>query len=205
MPSRYQRQIIKHTREKVRVLFQKHPSKGHDFAHTKRVRGWAVKIARGEKADMFLCEMSAWLHDIGRVKEKVVSTDRSHHEWSYAMCREWFRNDKILSSLSRPQKLAVLYAVRYHWNNAADKYKIASILRDADKLDLFGKTGVRRLIKTFGDNDDRLGMALRLSGDCLLWLKTKTAKRILRENKMAQPFFAYCKKYLEKKTKPVRL
>ncbi len=200
-----EQQIIKHTRAKVYELFKKHPSKGHDFAHTKRVRDWAVKIARGEKADMFLCEMSAWLHDVGRVKEKTVSTDRSHHERSYAMCQQWFRTDKVLSGLSETRKLAILYAVRYHWNNAADKYKIAGILRDADKLDLFGITGVRRLIKTFGDNDDRLGMALRLSGDCLLWFKTKTAKRILKKNKMAEPFFAYCKKYLSDKITAVEL
>ena len=40
--------------------------------------------------------------------------------------------------LKKAEKLVVLYAVRYHWNDAADKYKEAIILRDADKLDIYG-------------------------------------------------------------------
>jgi len=46
------------------------PPNIHDYKHVDRVRKWAVKIARAEKKDVFLAEMAALLHDVGRAKEK---------------------------------------------------------------------------------------------------------------------------------------
>src|SRR5690625_7716861 len=41
---------------------------GHDYFHLKRVVENALKIGKAENADLFLVELSAWLHDVGDYK-----------------------------------------------------------------------------------------------------------------------------------------
>ena len=38
---------------------------GHDYWHINRVRNTALTIAKQEKADLFVTELAALLHDIG--------------------------------------------------------------------------------------------------------------------------------------------
>ncbi|MDD4764950.1 MAG: HD domain-containing protein, partial [Atribacterota bacterium] len=60
-------QAIAETISYVRDYFQCE-STGHDWWHSFRVWKLAKKIARVEKADLFLVEMSALLHDVGDYK-----------------------------------------------------------------------------------------------------------------------------------------
>lgn len=205
MYTKLQKEIIAHTKQKVVDLFKKHPAKAHKFDHAKRVVGWAVKIAKAEKADVFLCEMSAWLHDVGHIYENGVGQSHIHHEYSYRMCRAWFKKDLILKKLSRLQKLTLLYAVRYHWNNAADKYEAAWILRDADKLDLFGRVGLKRISIALNYNREQVARALRFTFDYLYWFHTKTAKRFVKEQKLLEPLIHYYYSFLKSRIKPVKL
>lgn len=205
MYTKLQKEIIAHTKRKVADLFKKYPVKAHKFDHTERVARWAVKIAKAEKADVFLCEMAAWLHDVGHIYENKPGQPRGHHEFSYRICRSWFRQDAVFQGLCRLQKLTLLYAARYHWNNVADKYETAWILRDADKLDLFGKVGLKRIFCLLNHNREQTARALRYTFDYLYWLRTKTAKRFVKKQKFLEPLVRYYAAFLKSRIKPVKL
>lgn len=187
MYSSVERQIILHTSFKVENLFKNYPVPAHGIEHIKNVVKHAKQIAVKEKADIFLAELSAWFHDIGRTLEIGDSLHgNKHHELSYKLCQKWFEEDEIYGKLNYKQKEILLYSVRYHWNNAADKYETAWILRDADKLDSLGKNGIKRMLEFSGKNESKLELDLRLRYDIFYWLKTKTAKKIVKDKKMME-------------------
>lgn len=200
-----QKKLIKHARAKVKNLFAQNPVPAHNFDHAKRVSKWAVQIAKAEKANVFLSELTAVLHDIGRVPEHAPGNTKAHHELSYELCREWFREDKEFDVLSKKDKLQILYALRYHYNDAADKYPVAWILRDADKLDLFGNIGLKRTLIFYKDDQAKIELDLRLRYHALGNLRSKTAKRIIQQRKLFTPAQKYLAALLQKKIKPVEL
>lgn len=207
MSSQKQKIILAHTRAKVRALFAAHPVKAHGFDHVFRVANWAVQIAKGEKASIFLCEMAGLLHDIGRTQEKggPAITGATHHELSYKMLREWFLEDRFFDDLTKKEKIILLYSARYHWNNAADKYDVAWILRDADKMDGFGKIGLLRMREVYNNNVEAMDTALRLQFDAYFLLITKTARKIVEDKKMIEPTVGLYKKLLKARIKQVEL
>ena len=206
MSSQKQKIILAHTRAKARALFAAHPVKAHGFDHVSRVANWAAQIAKCEKANIFLCEMAGLLHDIGRTRENgsPAMTGASHHEFSYKMLKEWFLEDRFFDALTKKEKIILLYSARYHWNNAADKYDVAWILRDADKMDGFGKVGLLRMREVY-NNVEAMDMALRLQFDAYFWLITKTARKIVEDKKMIEPTIGLYKKLLKARIEPVEL
>lgn len=207
MYNQKQKRIIAHVRAKVKTLFIAYPIKAHGFDHAFRVASWAAQIAKGESANIFLCEMAGLLHDIGRTQEKggPAITGAKHHELSYTMLREWFLKDRFFDTLTKKEKIILLYSVRYHWNNAADKYDVAWILRDADKMDAFGKIGLGRMWEVYKDDVYSMDLALRLQFDSYFWLITKTARKIVKDKKMIEPTIAFYKKLLKARIEPVEL
>lgn len=119
----------------VRHLFQDDIT-GHDYYHMKRVAHLAKLIAEKEHADRFICETSAWLHDV--VDEKLftnpteikkelerllISIDLSKQEISQiklAITDISFRKGKIPKSLA------------------------GKVVQDADRLDAIGAIGIAR-------------------------------------------------------------
>lgn len=198
-------QILKYTSQKVRILFEQHPVSSHNFDHIAHVHKWAKQIAEAEGANVFLCEMSAWLHDIGRTKEIHPKDSREHHEFSYRLCQEWFKEDPFYLELSNAEKNIILYAVRYHWNNAADKYIEAIILRDADKLDGFGNRGIKRAKEFFGDNSEEYERSLCFQYMNAYWIRTRTARKIFEEDNMIGPLNKEFIRVLKSKIVPIEL
>lgn len=205
-----QKQIIKQATIKVRKLFKEHPVPAHGFDHASRVAKNAVEIAVAEKANVFLCELAAILHDVGRVPEhqlKLTKKDvhNTHHELSYTLCQDWFRHDAIFSGLTNQEKKILLYSIRYHWNNAATLYKEAIILRDADKLDALGAIGVRRAQLFFKHDEKRLNHDCRFKYDMYYWLITDTARKIVKTKKLMEPINTFYWSRLTKQIKPIVL
>ncbi len=205
MYTQKQKRIIAHVRAKVKALFVKYPIKAHGFDHALRVSKWAVIVATAEKNNVFLAELSGLLHDIGRATENLPGNTKQHHELSYDMCREWFKEDKIFNFLSRAEKLIILYAVRYHWNEAADKYKIAWILRDADKLDAFGAIGLKRTIEFFNKDEKIIMHDLRLRYEMFHNIRSKKGQQIMKSQHLFEPIRRYQYRILKSKIKPVEL
>lgn len=201
-----QQKIIHHTKQKIKTLFATHPIKAHGFDHAWRVSKWAAIIANAEKEDVFLAEMSAWLHDIGRTTEPLLGNTKKHYELSYDICRQWFKKDAIFfDALSVKEKLTILYAVRYHWNDAADKYKTAWILRDADKLDSFGAIGVKRTIDFYNKDEQAIMHDLRLRYEMLHNLRSKKARQIMKNKNLFNHIYRYQHRILKYKIKSVEL
>lgn len=205
MYNKNQKILLKHARSKVKKLFEEHPVKAHSFDHAVRVSKSAVIIAKAERVDVFLSEVAALLHDIGRVPEEFPGNTKRHHELSYEMCRDWFRNDKVFDVLSKEEKLSILYALRYHWNDAANKYRIAWVLRDADKLDALGSIGLKRSVEFFDKDENKIMQNLRLKGDMVLNLRSKKARSILKSKNLFEPIRRYYYNVLRKQIEPVEL
>ncbi len=199
-----QENLLAYTRKKVKVLFRDYPIPAHGFSHSERVRKWAEEVAAGEKQNIFLCSLAATLHDIGRTREMTGFGSR-HHELSYEMMREWYKKDSAFDILTKQEKIIVLYAIRYHWNNAANKYPEAIILRDADKLDSLGKIGVKRTQEFYSNEAGKIEQDFRLKYDMLYWLETKTAWEIVWKKKIMLPVDRYYLALLKKEILPIEL
>lgn len=200
-----QQELIQHTRKKVVDYLDRNTAPGHGSDHATRVANWAVKIATAENRNVFLCEIAGWLHDVGRALEHASGNTKRHHELSYEICQDWFRNDPEFKKLTKKEKLILLYSVRYHWNNAADKYVEAIILRDADKLDLFGKIGIKRAEEFLNYDQDKINLSIRNKANDAFWIRTKTARKFFNKYKMFEPIYKYELKVLKSKIRPVEL
>ena len=196
--------LILYVKKRIRALFKQFPVPAHNADHSERTAWFAAILARKEKArSLFLCELAALLHDIGRVTEKYTKGEtRSHQELSYILLRQWFREDRAFDILSKKEKLELLYAVRYHWNSMAMTYDTAWILRDADRLDLMGMRGIRRAIEHKPECVDQF---LRNIHDILFWMHTDTARKYIKEKKLLEPMMKYYRKRLKRKIEEVEL
>jgi HD superfamily phosphodiesterase len=208
MYTREQKAFLAAVKNKVKIFFDQYPAPGHEFGHALRVAKNAWYIATEERAkNVLLCELSGILHDIGRVPEHFQPNGKTktHQEWSYELLREWFRDDQVFDFLTTKEKLEVLYAVRNHWNNEANKYDTAWVLRDADKLDAMGAVGINRGRDFNGSDVKRWGVGLRNTMEMTLWFRTTTAKRIMKEKKLVEPIVRYYKRFLREGILPVEL
>lgn len=202
-----QQAFLDYVTEKVKNLFVEFPAPGHDFTHAENVADYAKKISEAESArSIFLCELSGILHDIGRAPEHhTPGNTLTHHELSYNMLREWFGEDRQFDFLTDEEKLELLYVLRYHWNDAADDYDTAWILRDADKLDGFGCHGFERMKEFHAHDDAKISLDLRLAYQCWYWVRTETARQIAGEKKLMEELDVLVVKILRSKIKPVEL
>lgn len=202
-----QQKLLSHVKSKVKRLFDETPVAAHGFDHISRVAAWVRLIARGANARRpFLCELAGWLHDIGRTREEKLAGDNHvHHELSYQILKEWFRDDREFGLLTRAEKIELLYAVRYHWNRMARKYDTAWILRDADKLDGFGVAGVKRAREAFADNEKAWNQNFRYQFSNYLQLETKYAILLVKRHKLLKPLELAYYKYLRGKIEPIKL
>jgi putative nucleotidyltransferase with HDIG domain len=113
---------------------------GHDFKHVDRVRRWALAIAREEGyVDRELVEAAALLHDVGRAR---VEQERQHAQVGAEMAERFLRAQALFSE---PERAAIVDAVQNH-NALGDLAPLATLVRDADILDMLGAVGVMRAL-----------------------------------------------------------
>ncbi|MBI2444172.1 MAG: HD domain-containing protein [Candidatus Magasanikbacteria bacterium] len=206
MSTQEQRALISYTKQKVARHFRHHRDPSHGAAHAERVRRLAAYLSAREGQPAFLAELAALLHDIGRRVERR-RIPLTHHELSYRLCREWLRADRRFDALTPAQKREVLYAVRYHGNDDANDYRSAALVRDADKLDAFGKIGLRRSVIHCQTSEVALplNVSLRLRYHLLHFFKTAAARRLVRQRRLMEPIADYLRRLNRKLIKPIRL
>ena len=121
----------------------KDDSTGHGYYHSYRVVKLALKLGHLEKADLFILELAAWLHDI------AVPLGREKHEDNGAKITK-----QILAKLNVDLKTAsqvsncVLkhrYSRKYKMNTIEEK-----IISDADNLDALGAIIIPRIFAHCG-------------------------------------------------------
>ncbi len=206
MYTSHQNKVVAHIKKRVQDLFGEFPVPVHGFDHAQRVAEHAKYIAEKEgKQNIFICEIVGWLHDIGRVPEKYNGRTERHHELSYELLKKWYAEDDVFSFLSIEEKKEILYALRYHWCDGADEYDSALILRDADKLDLLGSIGMERTFEWCSAKSIKIEDDIRNKYYCYYWLRTQTAKKFARENKLMEPVDTYFRELLKKSIEPIEL
>ena len=189
------RQLVMYTRKKVEDLFKAFPVPAHNIDHTDRVTEWITKIAKAEHYDLMLAELAALLHDIGRVAEFQNNPEKlRHHELSYRLLQQWFEEDRYFDLLSAQEKDELLYAVRNHWDDAAEEQVLANILRDADKLDMYGKIGVQRAVE-FHKIPKDISKNMKSNMESVKRIKTATAKQIVIKEKLLEPLKRWLQNY----------
>lgn len=124
-------EIIEKTAEYVRSSMV-NGEPGHDWYHIERVWKTAKEIAKAERADMFIIEMAALLHDIADWKFHGIGAGE-------AKARRWLESlgiDKEDTDSAEKETIQTLEG---------------KIVQDADRLDAIGAIGVARAF-TFAGN-----------------------------------------------------
>lgn len=142
-----QAEIIKKTAKFAKEKLQDGES-GHDWSHTERVRKVALKIAREEKADVFIVEMAALLHDVFDFKFFDEGKAGRKIEEYLKQFKLDERTDKHIKSI----------IANISFKGAKVKNKIntleGKIVQDADRLDAIGAIGIARVF-SYGGHDGR--------------------------------------------------
>ncbi|MBY7143530.1 HD domain-containing protein [Virgibacillus sp. NKC19-3] len=169
-------------KEYVHTLFYDDVT-GHDYFHMERVARTARKIAEQEYADLFITEVSAWLHDIGDAK--LFSDSEKAMEEMVA-----FLKTIELSSSEIMNINTAIKDISFHKGNAPVTLE-GKIVQDADRIDAIGAIGIARTFayggakKQFIYHRDFHDTSIQHFYDKLLKLKdllyTTTAKEIAHE------------------------
>jgi len=129
----------------------------HDQFHAKRVRDVAHRLGNrcGETVDRAVLAAAAWLHDIGRPRERSGEID-DHDEWATAEAARLLTAE----SVSNDRIEAIKHCIRTHSIRSSSpepETLEAKLLFDADKLDAAGARGLVRLACIVGERSGRMG------------------------------------------------
>ncbi len=140
-------QIIESTKKFVKDILE-HDSSGHDWWHIHRVHNLARTLAEKEKANLFIVEMAALLHDIAdeKLNESEELGIRKVQDW-LDYCR--VEEDVSLHILSIIQNMSFKGGNNAHLNSIEGR-----IVQDADRLDALGAIGIARTFAYAGFKGD---------------------------------------------------
>lgn len=191
--------------EKITSIVKDHmaPLQGsvHSFDHVQRVYAIATFLAKEEKADLELVQMSALLHDVGR------ALGEPHNETGAK------RTDEILTDLQYPpeKRDKIVRIVLHHPLRFKGTLRSLEeqIIWDADKLDLLGVIGVARVFHFYGALNRSFDGAVKYCHDQLRsipnFMHTPTAKNLAeRRHREAMSFLSALDKELAVTTESVR-
>lgn len=118
--------------------FHEGDASGHDWAHIERVVRMVRTIAAAEKADLFVCELAALLHDVADPKLNPTK------EAGLAEVRQFLDNRCIPSHVA-DHVMDLIVTMSY--SAGADRRMATlegEVVRDADRLDAIGAIGIAR-------------------------------------------------------------
>lgn len=168
------------------VLYQQFSGEatGHDYFHVERVVRTAIQMARQENADLFLVELTAWLHDVGDYKLNN-GIDRSQEQIT-AILMPLKVSQETISRI-----IDIVSQVSFSKGKTAESLE-AKIVQDADRLDALGAVGIARTFAYGGSKKREIynphhsqGTSVQHFYDKLLLLKdrmnTSSGKAIAEE------------------------
>jgi uncharacterized protein len=111
----------------------------HGWEHVQRVYALALFLAEREEADSFIVGVAALMHDLGRT---VHDHTKHHAETSVILAREILQAQSVAPDIQQ----AILHAIDAHSfsHNVEPRTLEACVVRDADRLDGLGATGIIR-------------------------------------------------------------
>ncbi|MEP7170282.1 MAG: HD domain-containing protein [Bacteroidota bacterium] len=143
--------ILQTTQEFVKKALQNDPA--HDWWHTYRVWQLAILIAKKEKADVFVVQLAALLHDVEDWKFK---SNKYKSSLNLLKTRAWLRKCKIEDDTI--QKITeIISNISFKGLNVKSQLKSLEgmIVQDADRLDAMGALGIARAF-SYGGKHKRL-------------------------------------------------
>src|SRR5574344_324266 len=135
--------IIEDTIDYIKRLYI-NESTGHDYYHVLRVYNLANRIAKEEKADLFIVSMAALLHDIDDLK---FNTANGHKAYDYL-------NDRIIDKdiINRITDIINNQSYKDFINGKRNLSLEGMCVQDADRLDAMGAIGIARTFAYGGSN-----------------------------------------------------
>ncbi|MBY5033729.1 HD domain-containing protein [Streptococcus gallolyticus] len=123
---------------------------GHDWWHIVRVRNMAIRLAREEGADSFICQLAALLHDLS--DEKIAGTE----EQGLAIVRQWLINQEAAEEIIS-EILDIIQKMSFKGGTQLDAQLSleGQVVQDADRLDALGAIGIARTM-AYSGNKSRL-------------------------------------------------
>lgn len=144
-----QEEVIKNTADYVKNKLRGEGS-GHDWWHVFRVWKNAINISKNEKADLFVVELAALLHDIADWKFNNGDEDIGPN-----MAMEWLEkncvNENIIAHICD-----IIRNISFKGAGVENNIQTIEgmIVQDADRLDAIGAIGIARAF-AYGGNKNR--------------------------------------------------
>jgi uncharacterized protein len=132
-------EIINVTINHVKNKF-KNEATGHDWYHIERVYNVALHIAKQEKADVFIVQLGALLHDIADHKfhggDETIGTKTA---------TDWLNNFSI-EETTKQKIISIVEEISFKGANVKTPMTSleGKIVQDADRLDALGAIGIAR-------------------------------------------------------------
>ncbi len=140
--------VIQNTISFIKEVFEKEYS-GHDVWHTMRVYKMATRLAKEERANVFVVQMAALLHDVDDYKlskETYVTKQKARN-----FMRSQGLDEKTIQSICE-----IIDQVSFKGSDSQTPDTIeGKCVQDADRLDAIGAIGIARAF-TFGGNHNRV-------------------------------------------------
>jgi uncharacterized protein len=129
--------------------FFKSAKGSHGWDHTERVYSLCLHIGKKEKADLFILQCSALLHDIGRSHEDLSLGQTCHAKQGAILARKTLKKH----NLDKESINKIIHCIETHRfrGTKIPISKEAKILFDADKLDSIGAIGIGRAFLFAGE------------------------------------------------------
>lgn len=119
----------------VYTIFQDDTT-GHDFFHMQRVARLAITIAEHEEANVFICHVAGWVHDIG--DKKLFSNGNKALEDLRSFLQSLDVTNSEIDSI-----FTAIHDVSFSKGNVPSTME-GKIVQDADRLDALGAIGIAR-------------------------------------------------------------
>ncbi len=141
----YDQEIIQKTEGYAKSVLQGESS-GHDWWHICRVRNLAVHIGREEKADLYVVELTALLHDIADYK--FHNGDESIGPKT---ARAWLEKQKAGEELIL-HVCEIIKDISFKGAKVETPMRTleGKVVQDADRLDAIGAIGISRVFAYAG-------------------------------------------------------
>lgn len=136
---RKMRPVLEKTEAFVRKKLEGEGS-GHDWWHVDRVRRMAVQIGREEKADLFVIELAALLHDIADWKFQGGDDSAGPK-----LARQWLESIGVDEAVIA-HVCEIIRDISFKGAQVPTEMKSleGKIVQDADRLDAIGAIGIAR-------------------------------------------------------------
>ncbi len=130
--------IVQRTANYVKGEFQNEPS-GHDWWHIYRVWKNALKICEHEKADKYIVQLAALLHDLDDWKFNENEDETPQR------ANAWMESCKVDPEVIK-QVCEIILHISFKGANVENKIRSLEgfIVQDADRLDAIGAIGIAR-------------------------------------------------------------